>query len=472
MMLPMELSEGSQYFGFDFKEAVGRGYEIAFTSGRKTQSVEFSLDDSSLLYRNLEEMPKHIADLIDLACAIYVTDGLSKHDLSKAIRQVYLRLPLREPHRMRSQIDRLKDLLWWTTQSDYHFEFVQRKATPRKSESQSAIPIIDKKNTDVMLWSGGLDALAGCYNRLKQYPERCIVLVGTGGNPRVSKVQKDIYYKLHEEFSRVKLYQIPTQIEAKAVERNKLMRARGVVFLLLGFAAAYLMGNHRLHVFENGVGAMNLPYLRSSVGLDHVRSVHPRTLDKVARLVSAIVGERFGIINPAIFQTKSQMCEALKKDGRTDLVSITESCDSYHRKSYGQCGYCSSCLLRRLSLIAAGIKEDRCYVIPHGTPPKRDPKEAFKAMSAQVRRLDNIFTNHNDHNEQWQHLTGLYLDLDSTVDELFPIKSQLSVFNDLPDARHSFIRMYKRYVQEWKQVAHELSIGITDWKKPTEVLLH
>ena len=304
-------------------------------------------------------------------------------------RQIHLHLPLRNPQRMENLIDQLKDLLWWTTQSDYYFDFVQRKATPRESESQWVIPTI-AKNTDTMLWSGGLDALAGCYTRLRQHPEHDVILIGTGGNHRVNKVQRKLYKELHKAFRRTVLQQIFTQIKAKGVRRNKLMRARGVVFLLLGSAVAYLMGTRRLYVYENGVGALNLPYLRSSVGLDHVRSVHPRTLDKVARIVSIIIGEQFDIVNPAIFQTKSQMCEALKKDGRTALVSMTESCDSYHRKSHGQCGYCSSCLLRRLSLMVIGIEEDRRYVVPHGTPPQGNPGEAFNAMSAQVHRFDKI----------------------------------------------------------------------------------
>ena len=49
-MIPVELAESNQHFKFDFKEAVGMGYEIAFTADGKTQPVEFYLNDSSLLY--------------------------------------------------------------------------------------------------------------------------------------------------------------------------------------------------------------------------------------------------------------------------------------------------------------------------------------------------------------------------------------------------------------------------------------
>jgi hypothetical protein len=127
------------------------------------------------------------------------------------------------------------------------------------------------------------------------------------------------------------------------------------VFTLLGSACAYLMGQKVLNLYENGIGAINLPYRKSAIGLDHTRSVHPLTLLSVSNLVSELIGEKFTIRNPFLFRTKAEMCQQLAEDERYDLPALTVSCDSPHRKQPIQCGYCSSCILRKQALAASGI---------------------------------------------------------------------------------------------------------------------
>jgi hypothetical protein len=56
------------------------------------------------------------------------------------------------------------------------------------------------------------------------------------------------------------------------------------------------------------------------------------------------------------------MCAQLTEHGLGDLVNLTVSCDSHPlREARKQCGCCTSCLLRRLSLHAGGLgaQDDR-----------------------------------------------------------------------------------------------------------------
>ena len=77
--------------------------------------------------------------------------------------------------------------------------------------------------------------------------------------------------------------------------------------MLLGSAYSYLRGHRVLHVYENGIGAINLPYRKSAVGLDHSRSVHPETLRRVGLLMTELIDENFKVRNPFLFHTKAEM---------------------------------------------------------------------------------------------------------------------------------------------------------------------
>ena len=61
---------------------------------------------------------------------------------------------------------------------------------------------------------------------------------------------------------------------------------RGVLYSLFLVLRVHTYGEKVLYLYENGIGAINLPYRESAVGLDHSRSVHPLTLLMVSEVVS------------------------------------------------------------------------------------------------------------------------------------------------------------------------------------------
>jgi hypothetical protein len=67
--------------------------------------------------------------------------------------------------------------------------------------------------------------------------------------------------------------------------------------------------------------------------------------------------KKIRVINPFQFLTKGQMCRSLDKPELSILAGMTVSCDSFplRNKEFYQCGICTSCLLRRLSLYSAGL---------------------------------------------------------------------------------------------------------------------
>jgi hypothetical protein len=349
--------------------------------------IGFSVDDGDLGYRVQQDFPPIIADLIDLAVAIHASDRLAFQNLHQEQSHISIVLPVRHPELLSAQLfqEKLEKLLEWTTGSRWIFDFQKRSDLERPVIGQSSLPL-GPKDCEVSLWSGGLDAFAGVYTRLKEYSEKSFVLFGTGSNDNVYALQEKTAKQIQLIFpNRSHLYRLPIRFnQSNSHTKNKVTRARGVVFTLLGSAVSTLMGQRKLYVYENGIGAINLPYRASAVGLDHSRSVHPLTLLMVSEVVSELLGENFQIRNPFLFSTKADMCQILAEDKRADLASLTKSCDRPHRQQPDQCGYCSSCLLRRQALAASKIEDKTSYVIFAGNYPATDPSVYLRHMSVQV----------------------------------------------------------------------------------------
>jgi len=310
---------------------------------------------------------------------------------------------------------------------------------------------------EVTLWSGGLDALAGLYNCLKTCHVRTFLLFGAGSNENAFDRQKQIFKALQPSFpNRLNLCRVPVRFcESHQHQKNKISRARGVVFILLGSACAYLMGQRVLYLYENGMGAINLPYRKSAVGLAHSRSVHPLTLLKVSELISELSGEEFQVKNPFLFWTKAEMCKILAEDGRSDLPPLTMSCDSPHRQQPIQCGYCSSCILRKQALSASIMEDKTRYIVPHGKKPVGDTSLYLQHMLAQASTLRDLLSISDTPNLQWASLTRRFPELDDIVDRTAMAENLLPA-----DMQKHLLRLYQTYVTEWNAVESHISVAL------------
>lgn len=448
-------------YTLDFQPVLNSNGSVQFFdhSQNKKLTIGINVDDIEFKYRVKAEFPPIVADLIDIAVAIYTSDRLAPQSLTEKQRRFYVILPVRHPELLNTEpfLTKLDDLLKWTTDSKWVFDFQKRIAPERLVEHQS-LPLAPQ-GCEVTLWSGGLDALAGLYTRLLMYPEKRFILFGTGSNNSVYARQKRVYEEIQSIFpGRCHLFRLPIRFDDSSEQpKNKLSRARGVVFTLLGSACAYLMGEKVLCLYENGIGAINLPYRESAVGLDHSRSVHPLTLLMVSDLVSELLGEEFQVKNPFLFWTKAEMCKTLAEKGKDDLPTLTMSCDSPHRQKPVQCGYCSSCLLRRQSLAASTIKDRTRYVVLHGERPVKEPSLCFLNMQAQVRTLDSLFAVSN---EPWITLTKKFPVLDDIVDRTAMAENLLPA-----DMQSRLIQLYQNYVSEWNAVESQLAKGLLSDQK-------
>ena len=143
-----------------------------------------------------------------------------------------------------------------------------------------------------------------------------------------------------------------------------------------------------------------------------------------------------------------------------ELSALTISCDSRHRRQGQpmQCGYCSSCILRKQALAASGLEDKTSYVIPHGKKPKGDPRLHLQNMLVQVKTLEQVFEVSDQLDIQWERLTQRFPELDDIVDRLAP-EENLSC----TDMQPNLLKLYRNYVAEWHCVESQVAADILKW---------
>jgi hypothetical protein len=185
--------------------------------------------------------------------------------------------------------------------------------------------------------------------------------------------------------------------------------------------------------------------------------------------MTELIGENFKVHNPFLFHTKAEMMKSLAEDARIDLASQTSSCDSPHRKSQQppQCGYCSSCILRKQALAASQLEDKTSYIVPHGNPPGKDIRLHLENMLAQVAALRVHLKPFDQRADQWRALSNRFPELNDIVD-----RTHTEENITLPEMRHQLIRLFQAYVSEWDLVQPSLSEQFVGKDGSNDLVIH
>jgi 7-cyano-7-deazaguanine synthase in queuosine biosynthesis len=329
----------------------------------------YFVDDARIAEAFGPALSPRLADLVDVATCCYVADRLTRrprhlrddpYGLSWA-RRLNLRIPVRDVSFWETPdvTAELRSLLGWLTDDLWTFEWSESDRDPRFAETHGRLfgSIPDPEN--VVLFSCGLDSVAGVVRHL-QSSSGSLVLVNVGTSSRMRSRVEQITTLLHNKANRVHALSVPLTLRA-TTDPNRhepSQRTRGFVFLAFGAVAAASAGRSELIVWENGIGAVNLPYSEAQEGSKSTRAVHPHTLASASRLLSYALGP-FSIRCPSIFRTKALQCADLPSWSK-EVLNLSVSCDTgfVHRASRKPlCGFCTSCLLRRQGLRAAGLSD-------------------------------------------------------------------------------------------------------------------
>jgi 7-cyano-7-deazaguanine synthase in queuosine biosynthesis len=427
----------------------------------------YYVDDKPVADALSNWIPPELSDLLDVAVAVYLADRLARRTAVTNQyehhwqREMRVTVPVRAPTRWNSPEvhDALTAALRFLTEDNWRFGFTQR--APGRSRPAEDIQFLFPEELAppviVALFSGGLDSLAGLAADIETNAAASIVLVSANTNTRVLPVQRALVEQLRERTDKKIVWTTAhfglRRRKARQYEsEERTQRTRGFAFTAVGAVAAIVAGAGSLRLYENGVGAINLPYIDSQLGAQSTRAMHPAAILLIEELIQVACGHRLPLELPNLYRTKGELCASLARSNFANLATATISCDSYPLRKPGakQCGICTSCLLRRQALLAGSIRDDlgardlfgyRLDIYRRFATLSADKRLPVQAMLGQARRIRQaVGTSGNDASlESWNKLVRAFpalLDLPDTLND---------------GERIALVEMYARYGEEFAQ---------------------
>ncbi|MGQ0620873.1 MAG: 7-cyano-7-deazaguanine synthase [Panacagrimonas sp.] len=221
----------------------------------------------------------------------------------------------------------------------------------------------------IALYSGGLDSAAGLANQLLDGHQNYLLVTVRHQFGLRFRCQKQIrelaqHLKLTEPMHCTLNAYLSKAVAGDMKRQEPSQRSRGFLFGVAAALVARACDLHEVEVFENGVGAINLPL--TSGGLSGglaTRGAHPSFLRMLSSLVSSVMEREMRFSLPFMEKTKGEMLLKLKANQLERWAELSHSCVHTSPRVRGQphCGQCPACIERRQAFAVAGISETHTY---------------------------------------------------------------------------------------------------------------
>ena len=292
-------------------------------------------------------------DAFVVAGAVEFCDRIKPRSSQVWGRHISLRVPVHEPERWSGNpvSDTLRDALDTLTGDRWDLRFCPRW---RQATRPNQRPFdLGRDICAVIPFSDGLDsrAVAGLEG-LKLGDRLVRIRLGAKGMTSAGI-----------DARREPFMAVPYNVHiGKKKYAESSMRSRGFKFALVSAIAAWLSGAKRIIVPESGQGALGPCLVPVGQAYPDCRN-HPHFFRKMEKFLHALIGFNGQYEHPYVWNTKGETVARFIKetDNRSDWAD-TRSCWQQNRhvsvnRKVRQCGVCAACMLRRMSVHAAGETE-------------------------------------------------------------------------------------------------------------------
>lgn len=251
----------------------------------------------------------------------------------------------------------LKETLQFLSEDKWAFEFVDLQDPPALQSylNLGSRDLESKRDQAIVLFSGGVDSLAGAVHELGENGSN-IVLLSRRIPGLTEKRQTQLACELsRDHHGRIRHVSVRAGLTLENDTREHSQRTRSFLLTALAATSAVLENAKRICFYENGIMSINLPISAQVVGARASRSTHPNSLRLMAELVALVCGDRIDIQNPFIWKTKGEVVVALRACLEGQLMRDALSCSRTRdmRVPTPHCGKCAQCIHRRISMLAA-----------------------------------------------------------------------------------------------------------------------
>lgn len=333
----------------------------------------------------LAPLDPRVYDAFVVAAAVQFCDHTKARPSTGWGREILLRISVHDPDLWGSDTvsTTLHEALSFLTGDKWTIAFTAR-ASPAKTPQQQHFNVPDNSPV-VMPFSDGLDShlVAGL---MKREHGTNLIPVRLGSRAAGERSRREQKYPFAAMPYRVACHGVRS-VEASA-------RSRGFRFALLSGIAAFLSGAEKIVVSESGQGALAPVLVPVGHAYEDYRN-HPLFTDRMKAFLHALLGHKVHYGYPRLWHTKGETLAKYRSIFPNDADWMaTRSCWQKQRHvsvcgKMRQCGICAACMLRRMSVHAAGCTEDAATYVWNnlgartfegGADPAASPKKPRGAM--------------------------------------------------------------------------------------------
>ena len=341
---------------------------------RSGDALRLAIDgDKPNVFQRIEDMYETLFyeiepifhDLVDIATYVYAADqSVSRQSRDNGgsgwRRQLNFTIPVRCVERWKRPdlTGGLIDALSFLSEDTYDFEFVRYtkpKPWQKLIDFEKKGFDHDKQIEEVMLFSGGLDSLAGAVQN-SIIDKRCVLLVNHRSTPKLGPRTNRVIDGLRNKAGSYSPADVKVRInKSDSLTKDTNQRTRSFLFASLAATFAHMIGLNRICFYENGVTSLNLPLAPQAIGARSSRTTHPKTLYLFSQLFGMMSDTLFKVENPFLAKTKAEVVQLIVDESCGDLITESVSCAHTHQSTneHPHCGDCSQCIDRRFAVLAA-----------------------------------------------------------------------------------------------------------------------
>lgn len=320
--------------------------------------------------RSVGHIPDRILDLLEIAVYVFLADRSTSRGSKHSVHYESWARSLCFVARVRdfefwskAEVSRklAEALRFMSGDRDYAFTFQPgHSTTPANLFDSTEFKVEPHANNSVILFSGGLDSLAGVVERLETTDER-LCLVSHRSQPGVKKTQDALVRTLNDRYpGRLTHYKFDCSLTGVAA-REETQRTRSFLYSSIAYALCHVLSQEdRFFVYENGITSINFPKRQDMGNSRSSRTTHPKTIALLREFFTEVEGSAMEVATPYLWSTKTEVFGVLDRFGRKDLITSSVSCGRT-RSNLGQdathCGGCSQCVDRRFGAYGAELDD-------------------------------------------------------------------------------------------------------------------
>ena len=302
-----------------------------------------------------------VIDLFDTFASICYCDFYNHRNEDK-YNIIELNVGVTQPERFNLIKSDLENLISFMTNGEVWQINFYKKEKEKLNINNMQIGL-KKDINSIALLSGGLDALAGATQELSNNT-LFVTFMTNKTEANKAKQSFDVTLKSNPNCYHVRIPKLQFKMPKQSTQRT-----RSLLFIGSALLYADYYNVKTVKIYENGIMSLN-PTFSFRRRVTH--TTHPRTLFMINNILKRL-SININVVNPFNFMTKTEVINLIPNEWN-GLISNTKTCSKMpgskpfqNRKKSGicQCGICTACLLRQISIVNSFKKEcDDEYILP------------------------------------------------------------------------------------------------------------